>query len=55
MQHQKFTCRAKTKNINVIDGWWYPSYPICGTTTKPYEDANLCSLCGVINEIPISR
>ncbi|XP_038718713.1 replication protein A 70 kDa DNA-binding subunit-like isoform X2 [Tripterygium wilfordii] len=53
--HQKFTCRAKIKNIDVTDGWWYPSCPTCGSATKPYEDANLCSLCSVINEIPIPR
>ncbi|XP_038711976.1 replication factor A 51 kDa subunit-like isoform X2 [Tripterygium wilfordii] len=51
--HQKFTCKAKIKSIDVVDGWWYASCPICNRATKPWKDLNECSQCGVINQEPI--
>ncbi|XP_038704133.1 uncharacterized protein LOC120000239 [Tripterygium wilfordii] len=44
---------ARITSIDIIDGWWYPTCPKCGGTTKPWKHSNLCSLCNVIDEAPI--
>ncbi|WCJ32302.1 hypothetical protein M5689_013737 [Euphorbia peplus] len=49
----KFTCKAKIKEIDPSEGWWYRACPTCKSGIQNFENKLLCKICGFIEDLPL--
>ncbi|XP_065879177.1 uncharacterized protein [Euphorbia lathyris] len=49
----KFTCKAKIKEIDPIDGWWYRACPTCKSGIQNFDDKLWCKNCRFIDDLPL--
>ncbi|XP_065853748.1 uncharacterized protein [Euphorbia lathyris] len=49
----KFTCKAKIKEVDPSDGWWYRACPKCKSSVQNFDDKLWCKNCRYIDDIPL--
>ncbi|XP_065872856.1 replication protein A 70 kDa DNA-binding subunit B-like isoform X2 [Euphorbia lathyris] len=49
----KYTCKAKIKEIDCSDGWWYRACQRCKSGLQNYEEKVWCKKCGEVTQLPI--